>query len=90
MIYWVANLSSLSAYLWSLAVLALDVYATQMGVLNSDILSSQPHQFKGLPLVPSRSCLIYLFLHENCYLCREYICGKLLMELIFSFIEKDW
>ena len=40
-IYWVANISSFSAYLWSLVVLALDVYAAQVGDLNSNLLSSQ-------------------------------------------------
>ena len=33
-IYWVANLSSFSAFLWSLVVLALDVYAAQVSDLN--------------------------------------------------------
>ena len=54
-IYWVANLSSFSAYLWSRVVLALDVYAAQMGDLNSDILgiANLRQQFKCLPLVSS-------------------------------------
>ena len=32
-IYWVANLSSVHAYLWSLLVLTFDVYAAQVGLL---------------------------------------------------------
>ena len=40
-IYWVANLSSLSAYLWSLVILALDVYAAQVGDSNSYILGCE-------------------------------------------------
>ena len=40
-IYWVANLSSFSAYLWSLVILALDVYAAQVGDSNSYILGCE-------------------------------------------------